>query len=194
MWVVGGLTGYFLVVNLAVSKPLSDEERFELVSRLTYAAADMRDNKPGDRIHLTAGEPDVLYDEDGDFYKAKSEQTLVGLPCCIEESQSMREHQGNLLEVADLYERKVGDKDDSLSTGLSMSAQHQWEDVLNEIEMVRKKYTPREGSNSIPKLENGLRTFETAQASVQQWLALLPMTAPCASRLCGGLRMILVVS
>ena len=194
VWLVDGLTGDFLVVNLALSKPLSGEERLELVSRLTYAAADMRDNEPGEKIHLTAGEPDILYDENGDFYKAKSEQTLVGPGFCIEENETMREYQEELLKIADLYERKVGDKDDSLSTGIIMSAQHDWEDVLNETEMVRKKYTPREGSNSIPKLENGLRTFETAQSSVRQWLHLLPTTAPCASRLCGGLRMILMVS
>ncbi|KAF8857512.1 hypothetical protein BDZ45DRAFT_652705 [Acephala macrosclerotiorum] len=184
--------GRVLVFHLMFNKPVSDKQRLELVSRLTHAPADMTDNKLDDKIHLTASEPDVVYDPDADFYKAKSVHTLVGELSSIEEIESMRKHQEALLEAAERYERRVGDKDASLSTGIRMTAQHDWNDVLDETELVRKKYRPREGSNSIT-LENGLRTFETAQPRVEQWLALLPSTSPSASRLCGGLRMVLAI-
>lgn len=179
---------------MVVKKPLSNEERFELLSRLTYAAADMNDNKPDEKIFFTEKEPDILYDSDGDFYRAKPEPSIVGDLTSIEETESMREHQELLLKTAKLYEKKVGDKDDSLSTGINIAAQHDWSDVLNEVDLVQKKYSAREGSNSVPTLEDGFLAFEKAQPKVERWLALLPSKSACASRLCGGLRMILVVS
>lgn len=177
---------------MAVNKSYSAEERYELVSRLTYAAANLSDNKPDDPIHLTDSKPDVVYDPDMDFYKAKSVHTLVGELSVVEETDSMREHQEGLLEAAQRYESKVGVRDASLSTGIHMKTQYDWNDVLEEADSVRKRYTPRESSDLIT-MENGLRTFETAQPRVEEWLSLLPATSPCAARLCGGLKMILAV-
>jgi hypothetical protein len=166
-----------------------------VAKRLTHPRPVMSDNEPSDNIYLTVSEPDVVYDPDANSYKAKSEHTLVGELPCIEETETMRKHQDVLLEAAKHYEDEVGDKDASVSTGIRMAAQHGWKDVLDEIESVRTKYRPQGGSNSITiDPESGLRTFKTAESRVEQWLAILPSTSPCASRLCGGLRMVLAVS
>lgn len=101
----------------------------------------------------------------------------------------MKAQQQELLEAAERYEKKMTQTDSRLATGVHMGAHHDWSDVLNEAKLART-YTPRKGSNSII-LKNGLRTFETTQTRVEQWLGLLRNSSPCASRLCGGLRMVL---
>ncbi|KAI1370424.1 hypothetical protein F4677DRAFT_364491 [Hypoxylon crocopeplum] len=186
------LTRELLVANALLNIPFSKELAVEVLTRLFHPPADVSDSRPEDEYHLTSGAPDVLYDEKTGVYEAKSEHTLGGA-ACIEETDRMRKHQTKLLKAVELYETEIGSKNIMLSTGISLASQHGWGDVLNEAEAVRKRYRPREGSDSIPTLQNSFRTFELAQPRVDQWLALLPSTAPCASRLCGGLKVIFAI-
>jgi hypothetical protein len=176
-----------------IDEPSSLEERLEFAERLRYPASDINDNKPDDKVHLTQSTPDVVFDRDANIYKARSVHTLVGDLSSIEETKRMRDHQEALIQVAERYEGKVGVADATLSTKILITAQHNWNDVLNEIKNLSKEYELRERSNSI-SLKDGLRTFATARPQIENWLALLPGATPCASRLCGGLRMVLAVS
>ncbi|KAI0115988.1 hypothetical protein GGR51DRAFT_555862 [Nemania sp. FL0031] len=164
----------------------------EVITRLTEKPAVGSDSKPDDENYLTTGALDVLYDQNNDAYEAKSDITLIET-VRIEETDRMRKYQIRLLKAVEQYELEVGSKDIKVSTGISLTSQHNWNDVLGEAEVVREKYISQEGSNSISTIGDGLSTYELAPSKVEQWLALLPSAAPCASRLCGGLRIVFAI-
>jgi hypothetical protein len=163
-----------------------------MIARLREKPTDVSDNKPDDENYLTTGTIDVLYDQENNTYKAKSVNT-VAEAAGIEETDRMRHHQTKLLKAVEQYETEVGRKYIKLSTGISLTSQHNWNDVVVEVEVLREKYRSQEGSDSTSTLEN-LCTYGFAPSGIEDWLALLPSTAPCASRLCGGMRTVFAVS
>jgi len=176
-----------------VNEPYSLQEKLEFTERLRYPASDINVNNPDDKVHFTQSRPDVVFDRKANIYKARPLQTLVGESLIMEETESMRDHQKALINAAERYESKVGVADATLSTKLVITAQHNWNDVLNEVETLSSKEHEFGGLWNTISLTDGLRKFAITRLKIEDWLALLPGNTLCASRLCGGLRMVLSV-
>ena len=70
---------------------------------------------------------------------------------------------------------------------------HSWEEVMQYATEARKKYTGVDKKGIAKKINNKLKTFQTAAPAVQSWLKLLPSTSMYGSVVCGGLTIILEV-
>ena len=191
------LTSYQIVViyrYVLVNEPCSLQEKLEFTERLRYPASDINDNNPDDKVHFTQSRPDVVFDRNANIYKARSLHASVGESLIMKETQSMRDHQKALINGAERYESKIGAVDASLSTKLLITAQHSWNDVLNEVETLSSKEHEFGGLLNTISLKDGFRKFAIARQKIEDWLTLLPGNTLCASLLCGGLRMVLAVS
>lgn len=68
---------------------------------------------------------------------------------------------------------------------------HSWDEVMQYANEARNKYTGVDKEGIAKKINNKLRTFQTAAPAVQAWLKLLPSTSTYGSVICGGITIIL---
>ena len=76
---------------------------------------------------------------------------------------------------------------------VDLQATHTWGEVLEQVDEARNRYTGVRQDGIVKKINNRLKTFQTAAPAIQAWLQLLPSTSIYGSVVCGGLTIILEV-
>lgn len=76
---------------------------------------------------------------------------------------------------------------------VDLQATHTWGEVLEQVDEARNRYTGVRQDGIVKKINNRLKTFQTAAPAIQAWLKLLPSTSIYGSVVCGGLTIILEV-
>ena len=77
---------------------------------------------------------------------------------------------------------------------VNLRAMHTWEEVIEYANEARDKYTGvSEEEGIVKKIDQRLKTFQTAAPAIQAWLKLLPSTTWFGSIICGGLTILLEV-
>ena len=77
---------------------------------------------------------------------------------------------------------------------IDLRESHSWDEVMKYANEARDKYTGIDKRGITKKINNKLKTFQTAAPAIQAWLKLLPSTSTYGSIVCGGLTIILEVS
>lgn len=70
---------------------------------------------------------------------------------------------------------------------------HSWDEVIKFANDARDEYTGVDKTGVAKKINERLRTFQTAAPAIQAWLKLLPSTSTYGSVVCGGFTIILEV-
>ncbi|KAL8973432.1 MAG: hypothetical protein Q9197_002331 [Variospora fuerteventurae] len=68
---------------------------------------------------------------------------------------------------------------------------HSWDEVIKFANDARDEYTGVDKTGVAKKINERLRTFQTAAPAIQAWLKLLPSTSTYGSVVCGGFTIIL---
>ena len=81
----------------------------------------------------------------------------------------------------------------SYRSHVDLQATHTWGEVLEQVDEARNRYRGVRQDGIVKKINNRLKTFQTAAPAIQAWLKLLPSTSIYGSVICGGLTIILEV-
>ena len=76
---------------------------------------------------------------------------------------------------------------------IDLQATHTWSEVLEQVNEARNQYKGVRQDGIVKRINNRLKTFQTAAPAIQAWLKLLPSTSIYGSVVCGGLTIILEV-
>lgn len=133
-------------------------------------------------LHPVFAEPGIKYDIRDDCFAAEYDE-YYDEAALIDSEQAFK---------AALEEFQQGVKP-KYQSQINLQEIHSWDEVIQHANKARDKYTGIDKKGIAKKINNGLRTFQTAAPAIQAWLKLLPSTSTYGSVVCGGLTVILEV-
>ena len=134
-------------------------------------------------LHPAFASSGVRYDTNRDCFAADSED--------VYDEAVLFDSQKAFADALKQYQNGVKLK---YKSQIDLCATHTWNEVMEYADRARNKYTGVGQKGIMKKIDNGLKTFQTAAPAIEAWLKLLPSTSIYGSIVCGGLTIILEVS
>lgn len=128
--------------------------------------------------------------ESGLSYEANSDSFVAEVDDVYDES-ALFDSQRAFKDALAKYQQGVKTK---YKSEIDLGATHDWDEVMKYVNEARDQYTGVGQEGIMKKINNRLKTFQTAAPASQAWLKLLPSTSTYGSVVCGGLTIILEVS
>lgn len=134
-------------------------------------------------LHPAFVEPGLSYDVSSDSFVAEVDD--------VQDGAALSGSQRAFTDALAKYQEGVKIK---YKSGVDLGATHDWDEVMKYVNEARDRYTGVGEEGIMKKIDNRLKTFQTAAPAIQAWLKLLPSTSTYGSVVCGGLTIILEVT
>ncbi|CAL8580553.1 hypothetical protein XPA_006275 [Xanthoria parietina] len=131
-------------------------------------------------LHPAFVEPGLSYDVSSDRFVPEVDD--------VQDEAALFASQLAFTDALAKYQQDVKVK---YKSGIDLGATHDWDDVMKYVNEARDRYTGVGEEGIMKKIDNRLKTFQTAAPAIQAWLKLLPSTSTYGSVVCGGLTIIL---
>ncbi|KAL8721257.1 MAG: hypothetical protein Q9225_002034, partial [Loekoesia sp. 1 TL-2023] len=158
-------------------EPLQDDSTS---LNFTKDLAAYAENHVTEALHPAFADSEVQFDTKNDCFAAEVEDVF--------DEAALLDSQRAFADALEQFQQGVKPK---YKSQIDLRETHSWDEVMQYANEVRNKYTGVDKKGIAKKINNKLRTFQTAAPAVQAWLKLLPSTSIYGSVICGGLTIIL---
>ena len=162
-----------------IEKPFHDIESTPKPMRESVRYAEERVTA---NLHPAFADAGVNYDPNIGRFTAEPED--------VYDEAALFDSQRAFADALDEFQKGVEPK---YKSHVDLQATHTWGEVMEQVDEARNRYTGVRQDGIVKKINNRLKTFQTAAPAIQAWLKLLPSTSIYGSVVCGGLTIILEV-
>lgn len=139
-------------------------------------------NYVNEDLHPALADFGITYDSKNDRFAAEVEETY--------DEATLFDNQRAFAEALEEFQKGV---DTKYKSQIDLQRTQTWSDVMEKVEKARAEYIGVGKTGIVKRIDNKLRTFQTAAPAIEAWLRLLPSTTIYGSIICGGLTIILEV-
>ncbi|KAL8811796.1 MAG: hypothetical protein Q9223_007454, partial [Gallowayella weberi] len=165
------------IIHVASDESLGDSSQSTTPIRDSAAFAQNHVTKD---LHPALSDASIRYDTRHDCFAAEFEG--------IYDEATLFDSQRAFADALEQFQRGVKPKYES---SIDLVASHNWDEVIKCANEARSKYVGVDRKGIMKKIDNRLKTFQTAAPAIEAWLKLLPSTSTYGSVVCGGLTLIL---
>lgn len=133
-------------------------------------------------LHPAFADAGIRYNPNSDCFAAEIEDEY--------DDAALIDSQKAFVDALEQFQQGVKTKYESK---VNLRAMHTWKEVMEYADEARDKYTGLSKKGIVRKIDQKLKTFQTAAPAVEAWLKLLPSTSWYGSIICGGLTIVLEV-
>lgn len=133
-------------------------------------------------LHPAFADAGIRYNPNSDCFAAEIEDEY--------DDAALVDSQRAFVNALEQFQQGVKTKYESK---VDLRAMHTWKEVMEYADEARDKYTGVSKKGIVRKIDQKLKTFQTAAPAVEAWLKLLPSTSWYGSIICGGLTIVLEV-
>lgn len=166
--------------QLATTETIYDEPSS---SNHTNDSAAYAENHVTEDLHPAFAEAGIGFDTSNDCFAAKCDE--------VYDETALIDSEKAFTDALEQFQQGVKPK---YKSQIDLRETHSWDEVMQYANEARDKYTGVDKKGIAKKINNRLRTFQTAAPGIQAWLKLLPSTSTYGSVVCGGFTIILEVA
>ncbi|KAI4169205.1 MAG: hypothetical protein LQ343_005867 [Gyalolechia ehrenbergii] len=163
--------------QLATTETIYDEPSS---SNHTNDSAAYAENHVTEDLHPAFAEAGIGFDTSNDCFAAKCDE--------VYDETALIDSEKAFTDALEQFQQGVKPK---YKSQIDLRETHSWDEVMQYANEARDKYTGVDKKGIAKKINNRLRTFQTAAPGIQAWLKLLPSTSTYGSVVCGGFTIIL---
>ena len=150
--------------------------------RLTGEAATYAKKHITEQLHAAFVDSGIKYDNSIDRFAPEIEDSC--------DEASLYDSKKAFVDALQCYQQDVKPK---YKSQVDLDGVHTWDEVTKYAEEARDKYLGVGQTGIMKKIDQRLKTFQSAAPAIKAWLKLLPSTSIYGSVVCGGLTIILEV-